>query len=170
MVLPCLNALTIGTKNEQSLNASLKKRLEREYADWPQSLNVDLLWERWDNNSDTLKAPIQWRLKLPFEKSSCEIVVQFPMDYPFNPPHYYVNIKTGDSSTLIELKQFLSEYVDKGTLEYEHIHQLERFKFIGLQNFSPAVTVSGYVEGLMKDPIIMKVLKKQHTKNCHVDQ
>ena len=167
MVLPCLNALTIGTNTKQSLdfltsNASLKKRLEREYGGWPQSLNVDLLLEQWDNNSDTSKAPIQWRLKLPFEESSvrCEIVIQFPIDYPFKPPYYYVNFKTGDSSTLIELKQFLSQSTKKHTSEYEHIHQLERFEFIGLQNFSPAVTVSGYVEKLMEDPIIMNVLKK----------
>ena len=82
------------------------------------------------------------------------------MDYPFRPPYYYVNTKTGDSSILIELKQFLSQSAIKHTSEYEHIHELERFKFIGLQNFSPAVTVSGYVAELMKDSIIMNLLKK----------
>ena len=157
----------VGPALEVARTASTK-RLNREYelliTESKLPDNVSVTWTEWNSN-DALMLPFQWTFNVA---DRFDIVVRFPIQYPFKAPFYYVKTPTG---VPVDVKQFLHMSVmtdgpDARVVKpgyesaKEYISTYAMMNFLGNVNYSLASTVNDYIYRLINDEIIMPLLRE----------
>ena len=158
--------LATGSPNSQGdthATISLKKRFTHEhkmYSSVFEAMTMETV-----ESKDAGLLPMQWNIET--KDNTTVIVAQFPLAVPWRRPKYYVKTRGG----LVEVKAYLlyaTMNADKSTnvemeVESEHVRSEGVESLLWPPHYTPAMHVAGYVAAVVRDEILLSLLKNAST-------